>query len=1720
MALEAGSVFVRIAGLFVQTDFDKADKAVAAQRAQAKDPITYTIGLDDSALHAQSVKARSEVEAGTGEVEVPVGLDTRRIPAEALAARAEIKRAIGSASANDLEISLNPSDRSLLQRLVGAGGGVGGGIGGTTVRRAESGRSGGADDGVGTGHLLGGLLHSPGGMRVPGTRSRMGGFGLGSMIGLGPEHLITALGSMIGVGGGAIGGLGLAASGFVGKEAVGGGSDALVNHETRQNIEAIYKLQQTRNQVRQQYGANSKEARSADATYRQGVKQQVGGTAAERRAESGVASQASGLRSAFRSGSAGAQAESAGIDSQALTVASKFLPSILAAATKNLGIFSKDIKPLFAWLSGPKGLGIFKDLENDFSRNMPTGIHAATQAIEFFLKIIDNAAGRSGKLGKEVDNFFTEKNHESAKQMDNWIGKLYTDMHAFGGLIAATGHLFAGMMHDSAHEGLGLVTGLTKVINKMTAWENSAKGSGELHSFFVDRKKELDQILSSLGPLLKVFFQFYMDMQAIVPGVTDFFKILTKILTPIEKLAGHSKLFNDAFVIPLGIFLLIWKRFGWETASGMVRKVAESMGLLSKNTKDASAAQKALNGEQGAKSAEGDAESDAGGLFRRKSRRGKSGLLSDAEKAVTGSGGHIGGATGMGEPGTRTNPLVVSEIDPKYSGMGQEAKDFNKEEQGTLPGMERDVNGKAPQTALAGFEDAEKAGRKPAGVSKDLLIGAGDAEQAPGLLGGLKKLLGISAKAAPVAGIAEDAAPVVAGAAPEVAGVAGVAGLAGGLGSIAAVAAPIAAVVAAVVGLAKVTGTLGKLKDEVLTPFAGAWKQVSNAIEAIIPNGTKGGNLFKTIASDAKLAWAAIKQFVESPEFKQGFEQFEDVLGVVSKIFAVTFVGAIKQGIIIVTGVIKQFIDYVKGIADIFRGVFKVISGIIHGNAGEIKDGFELIAKGAVSILKATFLDIPEMLLKIFKSMIGTVESYLGIDGAGSKFAHIAESAVSDMKKGFEAMPGFLLSLGVKMVHSLVTGVEDLGSDFLSLGEKLASKIAEGIKNGAIKIGTAVADAAKSAPGKLLHDAGHLATHPWEVFGGARGGHLPGFEGGGRVPGAEFGRGDQMTLVDPTGRPRAKMAGDENIYTRHQRPYVDAGLQAIGFRGGSDELWNTVTTPHSHGGVMLRYVGGPLLKFATGGTMRRTPTTQRTPSGLTTNATLSKFGQGALNAVDRQVAGLDTKYQQQDQIFQLYDPNGYTTKDLNLLMGIRENQWDLLYKEWLTLPAALKSLRDMTYGVPTQHGRVGGIRSDVNNLNTTVNALDTLVTQIGGDSKPSTSTAKASLTKLHTFYKGQTPASIASTERSNQLIRQHNTAATRKANQTNAATANKQTAYQQQLKQQAGTADADIPNGPTADTMNLVYKANAQQMAAITDRLTQVHKKSLGITSQIASLIGRSASAKDHSTQQSIQKQITDLKKQRRTNNDSAITLAGQLSDLQNTNETIAVQYNDGSYYNRMAKAAAETGLTGKTTELELTLRKLRTALANEKALETQAKEAIATVKGKIDGTGGGSETTVQELGDYGYDIMALNQQGAKIPMKYQQEIDKVFKSLGIKLPRGWADAAQVAQQTASAQAFQGFQASLGATFGSFGSNFVSAGANPYKGSAGRYAGNDNYGAASGEGERMAGGGQIHTNATPYGGTSDSSKTEINITQHFGGPPPDPHTYSHGLRHELGSALG
>lgn len=372
-----------------------------------------------------------------------------------------------------------------------------------------------------------------GGGRLPGAGS------LGSFAGFGAEHFALSLGGVLGSGVAAAAGGGLLAAGALGKLAIGGGSDALVSSATIASTKEITEAQTNWNEAIKQYGYYSTQARTAQKNFNEVMRE--AGPAGE--AELKLGEHAKHLEKLFKNETGGARKESAKVLGQVLNVGEAFVPKVAGAAEQNLAIVSKDIKPLFKWLEGPEGMGVFDTLENKFKTDLPTSIHAFSQAIEFVLKTVADASKFTGGFMETLDKFFTKWNEpQNFAIWEEHIENLIEDFHLWMGFLKDIGGLLKDVFSNDAHTGSAIVIALDEMINKADEWVTSTEGSDQLHNIFSIHKEEILALLQIIPPLVTIFRQVYMTVAPpLVHAATAILVVIAEILQAFEETGPLAK---------------------------------------------------------------------------------------------------------------------------------------------------------------------------------------------------------------------------------------------------------------------------------------------------------------------------------------------------------------------------------------------------------------------------------------------------------------------------------------------------------------------------------------------------------------------------------------------------------------------------------------------------------------------------------------------------------------------------------------------------------------------------------------------------------------------------------------------------------------------------------------------------------------------------------------------------------------------------------------------------------------------------------------------------------------------------------------------------------------------------------------------------------------------------------------------------------------------------
>lgn len=425
------------------------------------------------------------------------------------------------------------------QKLLGFGAGAGAGLGG-------------GGGGFG-GFLLGGLI--PGG-------GAAGAGSIGAFAGLGIEHLVTLVIGFIGSAIGAALGGGILAAGSLGVLAVGGGSDLAVMKSTITDTQTLGKAYQQLQQAQLLYGKNSTQA--AAATLNLNQQMAILGNTAGVKAEMGVAKAGVALDNFWDKQTSQARVAASAILMQIIGLGHDYVPKVAQAAQQNLSIINTDLKPLFAWLEGPQGMGIFNDLEAKFKTDLPYSIGAFTQAVELALKLVDLASQSTGGFMQRLDSILTRLNSNTIgtgfgangsstsgfAQMRQLMAYLIDDFRVWWALIKQVGITIFDVFSLDVGTIKSVLQFLTQTLKTLDNYLTSANGSQQVRSVFAAHKQEILTILGLLVTLLADFGQIYLTL---APAFTNAFTTILGIIAKIVDALSSNPF--GAWILGIGLIL-------------------------------------------------------------------------------------------------------------------------------------------------------------------------------------------------------------------------------------------------------------------------------------------------------------------------------------------------------------------------------------------------------------------------------------------------------------------------------------------------------------------------------------------------------------------------------------------------------------------------------------------------------------------------------------------------------------------------------------------------------------------------------------------------------------------------------------------------------------------------------------------------------------------------------------------------------------------------------------------------------------------------------------------------------------------------------------------------------------------------------------------------------------------------------------------------------------
>lgn len=411
------------------------------------------------------------------------------------------------------------------------------------------------------------------GFGIPGIAGLpfLAGFGtIGGLMGFSVEHVLTVILGLAGSLTEAFAGLGVIAAGAFATMAVGMGSDMAVMKSTITDTQTLYGQWTALEQAILIYGSSSTQAQTASANLNNELL--ILGNTAGVRAELGLAKLAYTINQQWDKATSNARVQAVNLLTQILILGKTYIPLVAQAAAENLSIIDKGLKPLFAWLEGPQGKGIFLDLEKIFRDNLPTAIHAFDNAIEFLFKFLDLAAQYTGGFTGTLDKLFTYLNSPTGfarvKKDVADVVAVFGQWKAFVIVLAEDIYLLLG---QTVGVGTAIVVSLTAMLIKLRDYLQSTSGKSAIGNLFEAHKKEILELISlipKLAPLAGIYLALAVPLTNIA---TALIWIVNALLS--WPSAGPILAYAAAILIlsqRMGLLGLAVKMFGSAAAGGSI----------------------------------------------------------------------------------------------------------------------------------------------------------------------------------------------------------------------------------------------------------------------------------------------------------------------------------------------------------------------------------------------------------------------------------------------------------------------------------------------------------------------------------------------------------------------------------------------------------------------------------------------------------------------------------------------------------------------------------------------------------------------------------------------------------------------------------------------------------------------------------------------------------------------------------------------------------------------------------------------------------------------------------------------------------------------------------------------------------------------------------------------------------------------------------------------
>lgn len=1175
MALEAGSVFVRLGALFKKDDFAKWDAAVDAAKAKAKDPVEVKLDAKTTAVERKIAVVQALIDRYRQErASATLDVDTRNIDRKITEATLQLKALKKEASSGDVFGSVaRDAERAgvKLDSLASK----------SSNARREINLLGPAFSAAGS--ALGRFnsdLDSTVGRLAAASRGAGGPTGLGGVLGGAFSAIpapIKAAPALLPAGLGLLGGAsaltgslgaGILGAGALGVGALGVGGVGLVSlmsvlKPAQTEIKKTTTAWDAYTKAVNQYGAQSKQAATAQAALNAVTKNQDPVILE-------TIKDVKQMGQEWSNATKPAQGALAGILDDALKAIRVHMKDISGVVNDTIVGIRRDLAPIWHDLFGKQMMGDVKTLGRGFVELLKPGL----QAVMNLMVAFGNLAVAVLPHLQNMDNAFlrwtehVRMSSDNSAHLSGIVDKLVSQFDSWMRLIGALGRVLFTFFGAGAAQGQTMVDKLTQILNKWNEWMKS--NPDKMKRFFSESVQILEQLLKTLAPVVLMIGKLSGNLmpallkllQAISPIVIAVSNALAAVVSWLVKIVSQNPALRDA----LGIVVAIG--VAWKAISlvGQITGITKLIGLY-KDLKTAAIAADIAEGAGGA----GGFLSKIPGVGRFFGR----GAATSAETAAL-EGAGAGGAASSGllsraltMGGGRLVPALAAAY-LGYQGFNSifnPTTSYNHDFRNGLGSLLVTSAWTSSNTATRGMHESTNVGDWLSGVP---LFGShgGQTKDVSNQITQLqriqKELKGITSPAQLSAAQIEK--------------------LYGQLDRISKEPGLNPKVLAGVKALMGVLEPSKKRIDDWNHGFNQAWLSVNK----FVTDGSRGIATVKD-RFDTNMRLIAHTVGLNSEAGRKLLETNIDSMIKKTTEWMDQGKVTVKAGLDYMLETLKKYgSDAGHTTDDTYTKMYDSVKRLWEERKISETQYLDDIRR----ITQAKSQQVHDETLSSYRDMFNKLQTEYNqgkithqqfLNGIHRAQSQANQQSKSDMSAFAATITGSFVNVTKAGARGMTVLIDNINRALRLLGvAPLTGMQVEIMKQTDIQNQLIANMPSSDQQGALgLHHGGASGGSLNDIIGRNS---LSAYYGGGLVPGREFGYEDNMVLVDPNGVPRAKMAGDEGIVTRHQMPEINTALsfaKAFGVTnyGSLPELWSGLTRAHGYAR------GGQLPGFASGGSM-------------------------------------------------------------------------------------------------------------------------------------------------------------------------------------------------------------------------------------------------------------------------------------------------------------------------------------------------------------------------------------------------------------------------------------------------------------------------------------------------------------------------------------------------------